>query len=1023
MKKTILALLLALCMVVCFATFTVSAEETTETTEHSHCVCGGAPTGEAEHTCEAITWQPLPEGTNDLGKVGSGNYYLTADVTITGTTALANGTDLKICLNGHNITTTTGRVIGNAPKSTVTFTDCSYDAETGTWDGTVTGGNSTLGTIMYTRTLTTLNIYGGNFTGNGTTVAWMGGLFIIAQDGAVSKTDPAEASTFNLYNGHLSGGKAGVGGNVHVMHAGTFNMYGGTVTEGEAHYYKSGSNVKNGQGGNVIVDGSATLNMYGGEISNGKAVQNTVEGSSAGCGGNIALSGTLNMYGGEIYGGYAMHNPTTKADNAKAWSYSTPGRGGNIWAVGAKPTINMYGGAIYDGKANGIGGGNIWFESTASAAADKQKATFNLSGGKIWGGIANADNDAAGSAHLTYAYEVCGGSVRIQSGTFNMTGGTVGIDANGNPAGGTTLPGSTECGNCYFYSGVNTVANLSGGEIAYGNTWLDEEGNLVKGKTGKGGNIGGSGKIIVSGDMIIRDGYATGQGGNWTLFNNGVSSITGGTISGGTAPVGGNIIVSGGNTTSDILTITGGTITGGTAATRGGNIAIDNAYEGINMTGGTISGGTSPNGGDLYLFGKATIDCAIEGWDVCCNTYGLTLGENFSAENVAVNSMSTTNAVVVSSYTSEAQLTGIISADADKELTIIDNKLYQTGCGHVACYCGGTREYLHEELEHTACTMIYSWADLEKTLEGLELVDSTVLNKPYQIKTLPTGYYVLTDDLTLDHHIYIAKSTKVFIDLNGHTLTFSDKIVNWGGLAVAGSAELYISDSSFDPTAATVEEKFDGAIVSNSTSPYALMYVSGSGWTRVFGGKLIYGGTEAHTGPLLATSGRFDLFHGYINGGKSTTSAASVAVYDAGSLLVWTGGEITGGEAASSGGNVLLNTEKAKLYVNGGTISNGKAASGGNIYAHAGATINMKDGTVTGGIATGNGGNIYLNVGYKTVVDEKTGIRTLEYARGAILNLSGGVISNGATGTKNEEGVYTKGDGGTPVALKVKLSD
>ena len=107
MKKSILALLLALCMVVCITAITVSAEETS--TEHVHCVCGGAPTGkDAKHTCEDITWKPMPTDTTDLGALAEGNYYLTQDLEITKADKVLTGKDVKICLNGHNITTTVG---------------------------------------------------------------------------------------------------------------------------------------------------------------------------------------------------------------------------------------------------------------------------------------------------------------------------------------------------------------------------------------------------------------------------------------------------------------------------------------------------------------------------------------------------------------------------------------------------------------------------------------------------------------------------------------------------------------------------------------------------------------------------------------------------------------------------------------------------------------------------------------------------------------------------------------------------
>ena len=128
MKRSIFALLLAMAMVVCFAAFTVSADETTEAAAHTdHCVCGGGAEGVQDHECEVITWTPISEAiaqtyytvteTNeetgetvetkvyrttanaDLGALPAGNYYLDADVTIAKASEITKDKILNICLN------------------------------------------------------------------------------------------------------------------------------------------------------------------------------------------------------------------------------------------------------------------------------------------------------------------------------------------------------------------------------------------------------------------------------------------------------------------------------------------------------------------------------------------------------------------------------------------------------------------------------------------------------------------------------------------------------------------------------------------------------------------------------------------------------------------------------------------------------------------------------------------------------------------------------------------------------------
>ena len=591
MKRILMLLLLLLAISVLTVPASAQGHE-------DHCLCGGSIT---DHSCKAVTWTPLPANTTDFGTLKAGNYYLTEDVKITATGKIA--VDISICLNGHNITTSGSRCFGNTEAATLNITDCSY--ANGVWGGTITGGNSIYGGIIYTHYCSQLNIYGGNFTGNGE-YNRMGGLICIAQDGKdeAAKKNPAYASTLNIYNGNIYDGKSGRGGNIMAMHCSVINMYGGSIHDGKAIYTEWDTTVQPGVGGNIHIDTAATFNMYGGKVYDGIAQQGTKTTDYSGSGGNISVSGVFNMYGGEIYGGLAEHNPTTKS-NGTAWDVATPGRGGNIFAQGSNAQVNISGGKVYDGIANGIGGGNILVDA----------GTLNLSGGMIWGGIANADGDSAKSAHLVNAYEVCGGSVRIQSGKMNMTGGTIGIDAAGNPAGGTTKPSGSECGNVYFY-GSTTVAQLSGGTIAYGNSWLNEQGQLTYGLTSKGGNISGNGSITISGTMVIRDGYATSTAGNWSLFNNASCQITGGTISGGKAPKGGNITISGNNATQQLFQISGGTISGGEATTgNGGNILIDYASKGIHMTGGTIKDGIAKTGGG-NIYNKGIIqytDGAVTG--------------------------------------------------------------------------------------------------------------------------------------------------------------------------------------------------------------------------------------------------------------------------------------------------------------------------------------------------------------------------------------------------------------------------
>ena len=55
------------------------------------------------HTCNGVTYDKPLDSSFKGGYLASGNYYLTEDIDITNTMEIAEGADVKICLNGKNI--------------------------------------------------------------------------------------------------------------------------------------------------------------------------------------------------------------------------------------------------------------------------------------------------------------------------------------------------------------------------------------------------------------------------------------------------------------------------------------------------------------------------------------------------------------------------------------------------------------------------------------------------------------------------------------------------------------------------------------------------------------------------------------------------------------------------------------------------------------------------------------------------------------------------------------------------------
>ncbi len=281
--------------------------------------------------------------------------------------------------------------------------------------------------------------------------------------------------------------------------------------------------------------GGCTLNLY-----DGIRIASTAENSYT-YGGTIALdTGVFNMYGSTVQG------RETKND------------GGAVYIKSAD--FHMYGGRIVGGAAGGGEGGAVCVDSgsftmqggtieggkaTNGGAVYVTRSTFTMSGGKISGGQA-----------------VWGGALYLNMSDTAITGGTV-ENGKATASDGTTPRG----GNIYMYQSSKISISISGGSIIGG-----------KALNGNGGNIYADNAAIVnlSGDVVIAGGEAT----RALATNNG----------------GGNIYMTNGTK----LVMSGGTVENGTTASYGGNIY---SRANMDMTGGTIRSGVALNGGNLMVTG------------------------------------------------------------------------------------------------------------------------------------------------------------------------------------------------------------------------------------------------------------------------------------------------------------------------------------------------------------------------------------------------------------------------------------
>ncbi|MBR4174719.1 MAG: hypothetical protein IKR56_05215 [Lachnospiraceae bacterium] len=301
--------------------------------------------GETSHTHDDITFNEWTDAlaveqngaeataANSLPTT-EGSYYLTEDVTISNTWSVSGTTNL--CLNGHGITRTgNGSVILIPTDMTLNLYDEEGDK------GAITGGNMTgSGDYNYGGGVRieggTLNMYGGNITGNKATYG--GGIYIksgefVMDGGMISDNDSSN-------NGH--------GGGVYI-NSGTFNLKSGVISGnkgtyggGVGQYYSDTQFVMSGG----VIQGNKTLGNYG-------------------RGGGIDIMGPFTMEGGKIIGNY------------------TDGDGGAIYT---QNNLIINEGEITGNSAAKTGGG-IYDSGRVISVSGNVLIKDNIVGGTLNGGI------------------------------------------------------------------------------------------------------------------------------------------------------------------------------------------------------------------------------------------------------------------------------------------------------------------------------------------------------------------------------------------------------------------------------------------------------------------------------------------------------------------------------------------------------------------------------------------------------------------------------------------------------------
>lgn len=298
--------------------------------------------GVAEHMHDGIAFSPTDVLPNEAG-----NYYLTADVTITSTWKPANGT--KLCLNGHTITANIediadgGSVVTVGEGLTFSLYDCGNGVLQPAEGKIISYGVDSMGGA-------TFNMYGGTIKG------FRMGVHTDLKSGNTELGTSATFGTFNLYDGTITECTAH---GVYVF-SGTFNMCGGLIT----------GNTSEDDGAGVYVQYSE-FKMTDGVISNNMASRN---------GGGLCVFKTdgVSIEGGSIEGNSALGTFTAEDDEG--------GNGGGVYVVAptgnGSASLTMTGGSIRNNVAAKLGGGVYVNEKSTLKVSGAPNVSGNTVAGK-----------------------------------------------------------------------------------------------------------------------------------------------------------------------------------------------------------------------------------------------------------------------------------------------------------------------------------------------------------------------------------------------------------------------------------------------------------------------------------------------------------------------------------------------------------------------------------------------------------------------------------------------------------------
>ena len=402
---------------------TYFASLTQPAADHSHTICGKTSCS-CGSSHSATTWQPLTSGTTSLS---GGTYYLDGDISLS--SGLTVSGNVSLCLNGHTLTTTAGKIY--ISSGCLTICDC-------TGGGRITGASTNWSVI--------------DLAGSGSLTVYSG--TITSTDSSGTAISAYTTGDIQIRGGTVSAGRLALS----LSKVNDLTVTSGSITSTSGY-------------GISISQSFHDMKISGGTI---KGFENGIHFDTFTCSGKVSISGgTIEATGTNVNaGGYASR--------LYGIGFST-GNAGTCYVYITGGTVKGAKGGIYNFNPNltmNISGGTLG--STSTAGIESDRGTVNINGGKVYTVRCGGPATITVTNGEVYCVNLTAGAGSTGAGKLIVTGGTVGRvgsatsyygigNSLSNPTGtiSVEISGGTVVGSSYaLYSVSQFSAKISGGTFS-----------------------------------------------------------------------------------------------------------------------------------------------------------------------------------------------------------------------------------------------------------------------------------------------------------------------------------------------------------------------------------------------------------------------------------------------------------------------------------------------------------------------------------------------------------------------------